>query len=147
MTVRANKTNQSYIKHHWKEDAHVAAEQIVKQRALRNTVHQEQLRLEISCRFVAGAEVWRLINAASPVTATNPGHVCTGARRATLMETPPVSTVPPALSRWTGRLHGPRLLLSNGLPGSDLLSRLARPRRRGGPGPEFGAAAHVQRLL
>lgn len=60
---------------------------------------------------------------------------------------PSLSRLPLLFSRWARGLHGPRLLHSNRLPGSDLLSRLAWPRCHRQPGPEFSRPAHVQGLL
>lgn len=62
-----------------------------------------------------------------------------------------VSAASPSLSsrfsRRAGGLHGPRLLRSGLLPGSDLLSRLARPHRRRQPESEFSRPDLVQELL
>ena len=60
---------------------------------------------------------------------------------------PSLSRLALLFSRWARGLHGPRLLHSNRLPGSDLLSRLAWPRCHRQPGPEFSRPAHVQGLL
>lgn len=60
---------------------------------------------------------------------------------------PSLSRLSLLFSRWARRLHGPRLLHSNLLPGSDLLSRLTWPYCHRRPGPEFIRPAHIQGLL
>lgn len=60
---------------------------------------------------------------------------------------PSLSRLSLLFSRWARRLHGSRLLHSNRLPGSDLLSRLAWPLCHRRPGPEFSRPAHIQELL
>lgn len=60
---------------------------------------------------------------------------------------PSLSWLSLLISRWARRLHGPRLLHSDGLPGSDVLSRLTWPDCHRRPGPEFSRPANVQRLL